>query len=196
MLFNFKKNSIIFKLFYSVIYIGCMPHASISYKSIGHTVARDIAIQCCDALDYTHGLNIIHRDIKPENIMLLEGDIIKLMDFGLSKALDDSALTKAGSIIGTFAYISPEQCLGEQVDARADIYSLGVMFYELLTGEKPFASGDYVDQHIKVRPQALTKKKPGIPYPVEIIVLKCLEKKPQDRFLTAADLKAAWLKIK
>lgn len=165
-------------------------------KTFDHTTVRDIAIQCCDALDYTHGLNIIHRDIKPENIMLLDDDKIKLMDFGLSKALDDSALTKAGAIIGTFAYISPEQCLGEQVDARADIYSLGVMFYELLTGEKPFASGDYVDQHIKVRPQALTKKKPGIPYPVEIIVLKCLEKKPQDRFSSAADLKAAWIKIK
>jgi tetratricopeptide (TPR) repeat protein len=164
-------------------------------KCFGHIMTRDIAVQCCEALDYTHGLNIIHRDIKPENIMLLAGDKIKLMDFGLSKALDDSALTKAGSIIGTFAYISPEQCLGEKVDARADIYSLGIMFYEMLTGEKPFASGDYVDHHIKTRPPALTKKKPGIPYPVEIIVLKCLEKKPQDRFSSAAELKAAWLKI-
>lgn len=165
-------------------------------KNLTYAETRDIAIQCCDGLEYTHARNIIHRDIKPENIMLVnEGKTVKLMDFGLSKALDESAITKSGAIIGTFAYISPEQCLGEQLDGRADIYSLGVMFYEMLTGERPFTSGDLVEQHIKARPVSLTKKKPGIPYPVEIAVMKCLEKKPQDRYQTAADLKAAWLKI-
>ncbi|HOD42396.1 MAG TPA: protein kinase, partial [Candidatus Wallbacteria bacterium] len=164
-------------------------------KNLSHMETRRIALQCCDALEYTHGRHVVHRDIKPENIMLLDDGSLKIMDFGLSKALDDSAITKAGTILGTFAYISPEQCLGEPADGRADIYSLGVVFYEMLTGEKPFVSGDYVDQHIKVRPAAPTKKKPSLPYPVEIIVLKCLEKKPQDRFSSAAALKDAWLKI-
>ena len=165
-------------------------------KFLTPSETRDIAMQCCDALEYTHERNIIHRDIKPENIMLInDNKTVKIMDFGLSKALDGSAITRSGIIVGTFAYISPEQCLGEQLDGRADIYSLGVMFYEMLTGERPFTSGDLVEQHIKTRPVSLTKKKPGIPYPVEIAVMKCLEKKPQDRYQTAADLKAAWLKI-
>ena len=97
--------------------------------------------------------------------------------------------------MGTFAYISPEQCLGEQIDGRADLYSLGIMLYEMLTGEKPFTSGDYVHQHLKVKPQAPTKKNPLIPYPVEAIVLKCIEKKPQDRYSSASELKDALLKI-
>lgn len=165
-------------------------------KCLGCAETREIALRCCAALEYAHGRAIIHRDIKPENIMLGEGwDSLKIMDFGLSKALDDSAITRSGVIIGTFAYISPEQCLGEQLDGRADIYSLGVMFYEMLTGEKPFNSGDLVDQHIKARPVAPTKKKPGIPYPAEIIVMKCLEKNPRDRYQTAAELAGAWLKI-
>ncbi|HOT75135.1 MAG TPA: protein kinase [Candidatus Wallbacteria bacterium] len=164
-------------------------------KSLPHMETRHIALQCCDALEYTHGRQVVHRDIKPENIMLLEDGSLRIMDFGLSKALDDSAITKAGTILGTFAYISPEQCLGEAVDGRADIYSLGVVLYEMLTGEKPFACGDYVEQHLKARPVAPTKKKPSLPYPVEIIVLKCLEKKPRDRFSSAAELKEAWLKI-
>ncbi len=164
-------------------------------KSFSPVEMRDIAVQCCDALAYTHGLNIIHRDIKPENIMIVENNKVKIMDFGLAKALDESSVTKAGTILGTFAYISPEQCLGEQIDARADLYSLGIMLYEMLTGEKPFTSGDYVHQHLKVKPQAPTKKNPLIPYPVETIVLKCIEKKPQDRYATADELKDALLKI-
>ncbi|HOD40924.1 MAG TPA: protein kinase, partial [Candidatus Wallbacteria bacterium] len=164
-------------------------------KSFTHIEMRDIAVQCCDALAYTHGLNIIHRDIKPENIMIVENDAVKIMDFGLAKALDESSVTKAGTIMGTFAYISPEQCLGEQIDGRADLYSLGIMLYEMLTGEKPFTSGDYVHQHLKVKPQAPTKKNPLIPYPVEAIVLKCIEKKPQDRYSSASELKDALLKI-
>lgn len=164
-------------------------------KSFSPVEMRDIAVQCCDALAYTHGLNIIHRDIKPENIMIVENNKVKIMDFGLAKALDESSVTKAGTILGTFAYISPEQCLGEHIDGRADLYSLGIMLYEMLTGEKPFTSGDYVHQHLKVKPQAPTKKNPLIPYPVEAIVLKCIEKKPQDRYATADELKDALLKI-
>ncbi len=164
-------------------------------KSFSPLEMRDIAVQCCEALAYTHGLNIIHRDIKPENIMIIEKNNVKIMDFGLAKALDESSVTKAGTILGTFAYISPEQCLGEHIDGRADLYSLGIMLYEMLTGEKPFTSGDYVHQHLKVKPQAPTKKNPLIPYPVEAIVLKCIEKKPQDRYATADELKDALLKI-
>ncbi len=164
-------------------------------KSFTPLEMRDIAIQCCDALEYTHGLNIIHRDIKPENIMIVDSGKVKIMDFGLARALDESSVTKAGTILGTFAYISPEQCLGEQIDGRADIYSLGIMLYEMLTGEKPFTSGDYVHQHLKVKPQAPTKKNPLIPYPVETIVLKCIEKKPRDRYETAGKLKEDLLKI-
>lgn len=164
-------------------------------KTLSHTETRDIAVQCCDALGYTHKLNIVHRDIKPENIMMIAGNQVKLMDFGLAKAADDSTMTKAGTILGTFAYISPEQAMGSSVDGRSDIYSLGIMFYEMLAGEKPFTSGDFVHQHLKVKPPAPTKKNSKIPYPVEAIVLKCLEKSPADRFRDAEELKAAWEKI-
>ncbi|MEZ7891546.1 MAG: protein kinase [Candidatus Wallbacteria bacterium] len=165
-------------------------------KIIPPAEMRDIGIQCCEALSYTHKLNIVHRDIKPENIMILkETDQVKLMDFGLAKALDDSSTTKAGTILGTFAYISPEQCTGEQVDGRADIYSLGVMFYEMLVGEKPFVSGDFVHQHLKVKPVPPTKKNPKLPYTVEAIVLKCLEKNPVDRYQNTEELKAELEKI-
>ncbi|HNY11753.1 MAG TPA: protein kinase, partial [Candidatus Wallbacteria bacterium] len=156
---------------------------------------RDLAIQCCDALAYTHGLNIVHRDIKPENIMVIKDGVVKIMDFGLAKALDESTVTKAGTILGTFAYISPEQAMGGAVDGRSDIYSLGVMFYEMLAGEKPFTSGDFVHQHLKVKPVPPTKKNGKIPYQVEAIVLKCLEKEPANRFKNMEELKEAWTKI-
>jgi len=164
-------------------------------KIISSGETRDLAVQCCDALAYTHGLNIVHRDIKPENIMVIKDNVVKIMDFGLAKALDESTVTKAGTILGTFAYISPEQAMGGAVDGRADIYSLGVMFYEMLAGEKPFTSGDFVHQHLKVKPVPPTKKNGKIPYQVEAIVLKCLEKEPSNRFKNMEELKEAWTKI-
>lgn len=156
---------------------------------------RDLAVQVCDALDYTHALKIVHRDIKPENVMIVAGNTAKVMDFGLAKAFEESSVTSVGTILGTYKYMAPEQCLGDAVDGRADIYALGVMFYEMLVGEPPFTSGDYVHQHLKVKPEPPTKRRAGIPYPVEAIVLKCLEKKPEHRYATAGDLKNDWLRI-
>ena len=94
--------------------------------------------QVLDALACAHGLGIVHRDVKPANILLLADGRVKMTDFGISR-LDTSALTQAGSVIGTPSYMSPEQCRGEAVDARSDLFSAGVVLYELLSGERPFA---------------------------------------------------------
>ncbi|MBX7100854.1 MAG: serine/threonine protein kinase [Myxococcaceae bacterium] len=100
---------------------------------------KDVLLQICDALAYVHGHGLIHRDLKPSNIMVDEDRLVRLMDFGLAKFIaDDAAVTADGRLVGTFRYMPPEQILGEKLDARADLYSLGVILYELLTGRPPF----------------------------------------------------------
>ena len=158
------------------------------------SAAAEIVSQVCGALDEAHRLNIIHRDIKPDNIVvnvMASGLRVKVLDFGIAKLRDDAAgnLTQTGSIFGTPHYMSPEQCLGEELDGRSDIYSLAVVLYEMLTGILPFNSptaSAVVVQQVTQPPPPLRALNPSIPPPVERTVLRALEKQRQARPETAA----------
>jgi serine/threonine-protein kinase len=155
--------------------------------SVDHVVG--MAIPIANGLAHAHSQGIIHRDLKPANILLTSELNPKISDFGIAKLTQSSKLTQVGSVLGSAPYMSPEQCAGGLVDARADIYSLGITLYELLTGNVPF-SGDTASvlaQHITEHPTPLTQKNSEIPEYVEKIVMPMLAKNPDER---PQDLKA------
>jgi serine/threonine protein kinase len=143
-----------------------------------------IACDVCQALDYAHSRGIIHRDLKPANVWLTADGTTKLGDFGLAIASDRSRLTAAGMIVGTAAYMPPEQALGKPLDARSDLYSLGAMIYEMVTGQPPFRGDDLLSviaQHVNAIPDAPSKKVGGIAPALDALILKLLAKNPTDR---------------
>lgn len=144
----------------------------------------EIVKQICSALDYAHAMNIVHRDIKPANIMLTKKMVVKVSDFGIAKMLESTSETIAGAIVGTPLYMSPEQVQGHPVDNGADIYSLGVLMYELFSGRLPFSGGDLAYQHVNVPPPPLV----DIPQPLSDIIMKCLAKKRSNRWGTAGEI--------
>jgi serine/threonine-protein kinase len=150
----------------------------------------DIIAETGDALEYAHSEGVIHRDIKPANIMLLKNGRIKVTDFGIAKSMSSSK-TRSGIILGTPNYMSPEQIMGRQIDARSDIFSLGVVFYQLLTGELPF-KGENLNNlfyHItQARHPSPRKINPRVIKPCEQIIDKALAKNPDNRFQRARDL--------
>jgi serine/threonine-protein kinase len=144
-----------------------------------------------DALDYAHGKGIVHRDIKPANIMRLKetGDI-KVTDFGIAR-ITSSSKTKTGVVLGTPSYMSPEQVAGKKVDGRSDIFSLGVVLFELLSGEKPFRGDDMTSlmyQIAKERHLSISSINPKVPAVVEKIIDRALEKDPEKRYLKAEQM--------
>ncbi len=153
--------------------------------------AINITTQIALGLSKAHEKNIVHRDIKPANILITTDDTVKILDFGLAKLRGLTKLTKTGSTVGTAPYMSPEQAKGETVDHRTDIWSLGVVLYEMLTGQLPF-KGDYEQaiayQITNVTPEPVTGLRSGIPLELERVVNKCLEKNPDERYQTASDL--------
>ncbi len=170
-----------------------------SRKRLEAPLAVDIVMQVAQGLTAAHAADIIHRDLKPENLILMEvrpGRYhVKLLDFGIAKSLDDDGpkLTQAGMVFGTPEYMAPEQARGEAVDARSDIYALGCMLYELLTGKPPFPGKNKMQvMHAQASdiPASPRDKAPDadIPGCVEDIVLRCLEKTPADRYSTASAL--------
>jgi serine/threonine-protein kinase len=149
--------------------------------------------QVLDGLACAHGLGIVHRDVKPANILLLANQRVKMTDFGISR-LDTSALTQAGSILGTPSYMSPEQCRGEPVDARSDLFSTGVVLYELLSGTRPFVGGNMAEVAVQVTsqpPANLQIMCPDLPMPLIAVVEQALAKRPADRFGSAVQMASA-----
>ncbi|HSE16583.1 MAG TPA: protein kinase [Pyrinomonadaceae bacterium] len=159
------------------------------------TTAVEIVRQVCEALDDAHQHKVIHRDIKPDNIIVratATGLRVKVLDFGIAKLRDEVSgnLTQTGSVVGTPHYMSPEQCLGEELDARSDIYSLGIVLYEMLTGRVPFnspSSSGVVVQHVTQAPPSLRSINIAISPAIESVVLNALEKQKDARPKTAGD---------
>ena len=150
--------------------------------------------QSLHGLGFAHRMNIIHRDIKPSNLMLTKNGVVKIMDFGIAKALGGSTKTRTGLQMGTPQYMSPEQIRGRQVDARADLYSLGITLYQLLSGDLPFqADSDYelMSAHINTPPPVLTDIHKDVPAAVEQCVRKALAKEPEGRFQNADEFAGA-----
>lgn len=144
-------------------------------------------VQVCNALAAIHEAGIVHRDIKPENIVLAKGGLVKLMDFGLAKA-DDARMTKANVIMGTPCYMSPEQAKGKDVDGRSDIYAMGLILYEMLTGEILFKDGDILNRQISEIPPKLSEVAENIPPELDRITEKCVAKDPDKRYQTGTEL--------
>jgi len=158
-------------------------------KGIGLEESARIGVQVARALDHAHQRGVVHRDVKPGNVWLTEDGVAKLGDFGLAVALDRSRLTAEGMMLGTVAYMAPEQALGRQPDARSDLYSLGAMLYEMLTGRPPFLGDEAVaiiSQHISTAPVAPSWHNPDVPAPLEALVLSLLAKDPDQRPKTSA----------
>jgi len=150
-----------------------------------------IAIQACSALDYAHMRGLIHRDIKPSNIMVKRNGEVKLMDFGIAHTRHLDALTMPGTLIGTPAYMSPEQILGQPLDARSDIFSFGIVLYEMLTGVKPFTDEETRAVTAKIMKDGFTSPRrvnSAIPWGLQRIIKKCLKKKPARRYASMMDL--------
>lgn len=153
--------------------------------------AAEYCAQACAALSVAHGYDIIHRDIKPHNIVLTPDGTIKVMDFGIARA-GNTTMTQTGSVLGTAHYVSPEQAQGRPLAATSDLYSLGVVLYELTTGELPFNGDSPVAVALKqvneepVPPRALD---PDIPPSLETVILRAMQKNPQDRYASAEEMR-------
>jgi serine/threonine-protein kinase len=144
-----------------------------------------IALQVCNALDYAHMRGLIHRDIKPSNIMIKRNGEIKLMDFGIAHTRNLESLTMPGTLIGTPAYMSPEQILGQKLDVKSDIFSFGIVLYEMFTGSKPFADEETRAVSAKILKDRFISPRrinSDIPWRLQWIIRKCLKKKPQKRY--------------
>lgn len=157
--------------------------------------ALQFAMGVLDALNYSHKAGIVHRDIKPANVMLTSAGVVKVMDFGIARAVADTSatMTQTAAVIGTAQYLSPEQARGETVDSRSDIYSAGCLLYELLVGRPPFQGDSPVSvayQHVREQPVPPSSLDPMITPGMDAIVLKSLAKDPADRYQTAAAMRS------
>ncbi|WP_347010583.1 Stk1 family PASTA domain-containing Ser/Thr kinase, partial [Bifidobacterium bifidum] len=156
--------------------------------------AEQVMLGVLNALEYSHHMGIVHRDIKPGNIMISEQGVVKVMDFGIARALDDSAatMTQSQGVVGTAQYLSPEQARGETVDMRSDLYSAGCVLYEMLTGRPPFTGDSAVAiayQHVSEVATPPSTLVPGLPRMWDSICTKAMAKDRQNRYATAAEFK-------
>jgi tRNA A-37 threonylcarbamoyl transferase component Bud32 len=161
---------------------------------IGPWVAANIAAQVAGALDVAHAAGLVHRDIKPANIMLSEDGRVKVGDFGIAKAAESADLTQEGSFVGTAKYLAPEQVEGTAVDGRTDLYSLGVVLYEMLCGRVPFeADGSSATAIARLHqdPPRPRLVRAGVPRELEVITLRLLARNPDDRYASATEARGA-----
>jgi beta-lactam-binding protein with PASTA domain/predicted Ser/Thr protein kinase len=156
--------------------------------------AMSLAADICAALDFSHRNGIVHRDVKPGNVMITPQGTVKVMDFGIARAVSDSAatMTSTAAVIGTAQYLSPEQARGEGVDARSDVYSVGCLLYELVAGTPPFTGDSPVAvayQHVREDPKLPSSINPAVPPELDAILLKAMSKNPANRYQSAADMR-------
>jgi TolB-like protein/Tfp pilus assembly protein PilF/predicted Ser/Thr protein kinase len=185
--------------FIAMEYVEGRPLSSLTAGTSASTaMVIEAGTQIADALDHAHRRGITHRDIKPSNVLFTPGDQIKVLDFGLAKVTRDpaagdetEAMTQAGTVLGTLSYMSPEQALGRDVDARTDIFSLGIVLYELAAGRSPFAGAtpaDSVDRLLNSAPAPASQTNPHVPPELDRIIRKCLEKDRERRYQSAKEL--------
>ncbi len=154
---------------------------------LGARESLAIIAQVADGLSYAHSMGVIHRDIKPANVMITANGTVKIMDFGIARVRGSQRLTRDGSIVGTLAYMAPEQLRGQEADERSDLYSTAIMFYEMISGAVPFeAATDYdlMQAHVNAQPPRLISRVPGIDSRLDAAVMQALAKKPEQRFAT------------
>jgi serine/threonine-protein kinase len=152
-----------------------------------------VTLQVCEGVAFAHSHDVVHRDLKPANIRVQPDGVAKIMDFGLVR-VGDSNMTRTGTLMGSPAYMSPEVLMGSRADARADIFSLGAVFYELLCGQRAFPGrgiADIMMNVLKQEPQPLASCVPALPAPVVFVVERCLRKDATRRYQVAAELHAA-----
>jgi serine/threonine-protein kinase len=192
---------------------GPLPYIVMEYVD-GHTLREIVKTQgpmsqqrvievmadVCAALDFSHKHNIIHRDVKPANIMINRAGAVKVMDFGIARALGEGQnVTQTAAVIGTAQYLSPEQARGEAVDARSDVYAAGCVLFELLTGEPPFTGDSPVAvayQHVREDPRSPSEVNSAVTPALDAIVLKALSKNPANRYQSAAEMRADLVRVR
>jgi serine/threonine-protein kinase len=156
---------------------------------IAPTRAVELAIQACHGLAHAHAAGLVHRDVKPQNLLLREDGTVKVADFGIARAAETTALTQVGTVLGTAAYLSPEQALGEEVTTAADVYSLGAVLYELLGGRPPYEFDSLADLAAKQSSGQIVpvgELAPEVPRGVEDAVMRSLARNPAYRPASAA----------
>jgi serine/threonine-protein kinase len=160
----------------------------VKYAPLSPELVTSVAVQILEALRFAHRRDVIHRDIKPQNIIVDNDGRVKVTDFGIARAGSAATMTEAGSILGTAHYFSPEQAQGQQVEAASDLYSLGVVMFEMVTGRLPFDGDNPVSiamKHVHDQPPAPRNLNPLVPQNLEAVILRSMGKRPVDRYLTA-----------